>query len=381
LPPSQDAKLLGRVWKWLTAQSDVLVGPNGENQSLSLSDVESLAISGQGSVVPASRLFSTDDRMWLAVTGHQKDQSVVPPMHFQILCIVAAAGENGISQPELIQKSGQDKRSVPKRTDYLAEHGYIEKKPIYVKSSKTSLLIHRKFLKVDGNLLPSDSTELSPTSVFKGQNFDFNKFVAYLSDRLRNSQVMAEGDLMSELGLTSSMKWHREVVRKAIDKLVIADVLECFNAPSQIRKANGQFRRLHCIKLLRVPNSDKVKAAFRVSYTEIEAYRIKRQEALRNKDNANTAGFNTSMNEDLEGDMEEHDRFNSQNLDTDGVEGLQSNFTNEDALGTLPGATSVGLCTYLDASSSLHYNTLYQIIEQGGHTGLSTSVCAVSFIT
>src|SRR5581483_3025594 len=149
-------KLLQRIWSWLTAIPDLLVGSDGEGQGLTLAEVEdrehqatSSRDSGQSS--QPLRLFTTEDRMWLAVAGHQKDIKLVPPFQFTILCIIAAAGENGITQPEVVRKSGQDKRSVPKRTDYLALHGYIEKRPVYVKAARTSLLVHKKFLKPTGN--------------------------------------------------------------------------------------------------------------------------------------------------------------------------------------------------------------------------------------
>ena len=75
-------------------------------------------------------LVAPTDRVWYALTGHGPDFKRVPQMQFDLLSIIAAHGKDGIAQPELVKISGQDKRSVPKRTDMLHNAGYIEKKTV-----------------------------------------------------------------------------------------------------------------------------------------------------------------------------------------------------------------------------------------------------------
>jgi B-block binding subunit of TFIIIC len=379
--PSRDRKLLERIWSWLTAIPDLLVGPDGGGQGLSLSQVEAREHQAKSSKDSSQtsqplRLFTTEDRMWLAVAGHQKDIKLVPPFQFTILCIIAAAGENGITQPEIVRKSGQDKRSVPKRTDYLALHGYIEKRPVYVKAARTSLLVHKKFLKPRGNTDQLENPDSSPTKVFHGEQLDFNKFVAYLSDRLKDSKIMTEGDLMSELGLLVSMRWHREIVRKAIDKLVIAGIIDCFNAPSQIMTVHGLFRRLHCIKLLKIPTSADIKAAFAVNRSEIVAYRIQRQEeeAAQRRQN----GEEVITENPTEADLEEENRFQNDNVQG-GDDGDEEPLTI--ANGVMPSTVALSgssLCSSLDIDSSLHYNAVYRLIKEAGSKGVVSSVSSLN---
>lgn len=91
-------------------------------------------------------MYATEGRMWLALTGHAQDASRLFPPEFELLSIIASRRENGLIQSDLVRLSGQDKRTVPKRTDALREKGYIEKRPVLVKKQRTSLLTLCKFL-------------------------------------------------------------------------------------------------------------------------------------------------------------------------------------------------------------------------------------------
>lgn len=87
------------------------------------------------------RLFASQSRIWQALTGHEMDLKKVPSMEFSLLSIIAANGVNGITQPELTQCSGQDKRSVPHRTDELARKGYVVKNPVQAGKARTSICV------------------------------------------------------------------------------------------------------------------------------------------------------------------------------------------------------------------------------------------------
>ena len=94
---------------------------------------------------PHIKLYACDDRLWWAAAGHGPDHEKVPPNHFSCLSIIASFREKGIPQPELVRLSGQDNRSVPKRTQTLQEQGYIEKVPTFFKGHRTSQCILRRF--------------------------------------------------------------------------------------------------------------------------------------------------------------------------------------------------------------------------------------------
>jgi len=94
----------------------------------------------------APRLYASQGRMWQALTGHGIDLKKVPSMEFVLLSLIAAHGAAGIRQPDLITLSGQDKRSVPHRTNELARKNYIAKYPVQVNKMRTSLCIHTMFV-------------------------------------------------------------------------------------------------------------------------------------------------------------------------------------------------------------------------------------------
>jgi transcription factor C subunit 3 len=96
--------------------------------------------------ITAPRLYASQSRVWQSLTGHGIDLKKVPAMEFVLLSLIAARKETGITQPELINISGQDKRSVPKRTDELARKNYISKISVQANKMRTSLCIHAKWV-------------------------------------------------------------------------------------------------------------------------------------------------------------------------------------------------------------------------------------------
>lgn len=88
---------------------------------------------------------AVENRMWHTLTGHGVDFKRVPAMEFTLLSLIGAAGPQGIRQPDLIHLSGQDKRSLPHRTDELQRKGYIEKTQIRLRAHNSSLCRLRRF--------------------------------------------------------------------------------------------------------------------------------------------------------------------------------------------------------------------------------------------
>lgn len=97
--------------------------------------------------IQGPRLCTSQNQTWIAITGHPIDLNKVPGSEFVLLSIIATSGPKGISQPELQKLSGQDKRSVPARTDSLHKKGYIDKIPIQWGKARTSLCTHKMYLK------------------------------------------------------------------------------------------------------------------------------------------------------------------------------------------------------------------------------------------
>ena len=95
------------------------------------------------------RLYTSESRIWQTITGHEPDFTRIPSLDFVCLSIIAACGPKGIAQNDLIRISGQDKRSLPMRTDRLQKGGYIIKRPVSIVHNKvimhTSLLTLKRF--------------------------------------------------------------------------------------------------------------------------------------------------------------------------------------------------------------------------------------------
>ena len=181
-----DRPLQERVWRWFTKHADVWVGRNRDGNSLTLAEAEHRDGSQADGTLPPGpegsgqtnssknglRIYTTQDRVWQAIAGHSLDYKRVPRLEFQLLALIAAAGPDGILQPDLRSLSGQDKRSVPKRTDSLAAKGYIQKKPVYAKTTlanhggtKTSLCIHTRFAKEEAAQAAAAATAAAVTAI------------------------------------------------------------------------------------------------------------------------------------------------------------------------------------------------------------------------
>lgn len=117
-------------------------------------------ISGRG-----IRLFATESRIWRTIAGHEPDYARIPGLDFNCLSIIAACGPPGIPQNDLVRISGQDKRSLPLRTDRLHKSGYIIKRPVTLYHNKallhTSLLTLQRF---------AESSEATATELTEAAN-------------------------------------------------------------------------------------------------------------------------------------------------------------------------------------------------------------------
>jgi hypothetical protein len=142
----------------------------------------------------APRLYASQNRIWQALTGHSIDLKKVPTMEFALLSLIAASGTGGITQPDLTRHSGQDKRSVPHRTDELARKGYIVKNPVQAGKVRTSLCVHTKFISQD-HFTSSGAVE----DVFQVGTFVASGFMQLLYDKFKDAGVVPTRDIRKRM--------------------------------------------------------------------------------------------------------------------------------------------------------------------------------------
>lgn len=225
-----DRPFLSKVWTWLARHPDVSIGKNRQYNRQSLDELEaqfpgytkleksdqnasnpiSLALSlvqhvsefgekpPSDTTVPNAtgpHIFVNDERMSVAICGHLPDVNRVPASEWTLLLLIAASGPDGVLQGELTRDSGQDKRSVPKRTDALHEKGYVTKRAIYLKGNKTSRLYLRRFLNLQMLEGQSGTTNIDRLSI--------RHVARQLFDLLKNNPLMPQEDLADALGMVS----------------------------------------------------------------------------------------------------------------------------------------------------------------------------------
>ncbi len=259
-----DRRFKAKVWSWLMRHPEVSVEPEAEWHSISLEEAEQknreLAETAeidaprvdedQDEAPPVAshiRILVSKERMWYALTGHEPDETKVPASEFLLLSIVAMHKSDGVAQTDLVRLSGQDKRSVPKRTDALAQKGYVEKRPIQIKSARTSLVTFRRFVKpatvestAEG---PFDGTAARPI-------INFNAFTAKLFEILTEFGIISRNDLKRRLGFDDRWRWR--ILSRALRKFERIGVLKRVRAKSQYNKMHP------CVMLLREPTETDI---------------------------------------------------------------------------------------------------------------------------
>ncbi|CAK7228489.1 hypothetical protein SEUCBS140593_006933 [Sporothrix eucalyptigena] len=95
------------------------------------------------------RLYVTERTLWYTLTGHDVDYKKVPLLEWKCLQGIASARQKGILQADLRILVNQDKRSVPKRTDFLAAKGYAVKRTTIARGYRTSMLWLTEFAPIE----------------------------------------------------------------------------------------------------------------------------------------------------------------------------------------------------------------------------------------
>ncbi|KAL2429745.1 hypothetical protein ABEF95_010711 [Exophiala dermatitidis] len=272
-----DERFLSKIWTWLGRHPDVSIGDDGEYNEIPLSEIERkfpgyLHINGEpaqpegvdqdkdasqqtpaadgplhtirsSTVSDGPRIRVNDERRSLAICGHPLDTSKVSSLEFDLLSHIAAARSNGIIQGDLRQATGQDKRSVPKRTDTLQKKGYIIKTTVYRKGIKTSRLFLKKFA-------PTVSHDATKTS----HGSSVRDVVRRIFDVLSKEKLVPQSKLAEVLSLKTSAE-------SAI-LVGILRQLERLKCVKRIRSAVGPSATVsdlqHFVQLLRPAGYDEL---------------------------------------------------------------------------------------------------------------------------
>ncbi|MCJ1465758.1 RNA polymerase III transcription initiation factor complex subunit [Pseudocyphellaria aurata] len=326
---NSDRSFQERVWQWLVRHPECRVGKNGQGNNLTLSEAEALsniplqpAVPANGTVIlhqdvpalrsqrsidrtfqenptlskpiqglestdvlqfsskdaEALRLYTSEDRMWHALTGHGVDLSKIPQLEFTCLCIIAAHGPKGVMQPGLVKISGQDKRSVPRRTQRLCDNGYIIKRPIQADGSRTSVCILKRFVPEsnfhEGGLKSTDLTaepvDQSSQSIMKQCFHDGQADLYALSriifDILNEKKLIAREDLKARLGV-SSLRRERRIVGIFLRKLAALGCIKQVKALDNTPRPSLRYFR--CVKLVREPGEKESQKLLGLGYGKI----------------------------------------------------------------------------------------------------------------
>ncbi|KAF1847197.1 uncharacterized protein K460DRAFT_363304 [Cucurbitaria berberidis CBS 394.84] len=198
--------------------------------------------------ITTPRLYASQNRIWQALTGHSIDLKKVPSMEFVLLSLIAARGPNGITQPDLTQLSGQDKRSVPHRTNELARKGYIVKNPVQAGKIRTSLCVHTKFIS-QSHFLSSGAVE----DVFQEGTFLLSGFVHLLYRTLKDDGIVPTRDIRKKLGVPMTT-WNKRATQGALIRLDQTGMIKRF----RVRKKHSEDSWATCIQVLREPRDEDV---------------------------------------------------------------------------------------------------------------------------
>ncbi|KAH6652179.1 hypothetical protein BKA67DRAFT_660941 [Truncatella angustata] len=143
------------IWKWVVKRKDVIVVPETAAR-VPLEEIVSLAEgTSKDATEPATGRSSTkrnatafvqdevhlllsEERQWKAIAGHGPDYKRIPLFEWRALIAIASVGTKGILQGDLTRLTGQDKRSLPTRTEALARKGYIIKQQATLRGCRTS---------------------------------------------------------------------------------------------------------------------------------------------------------------------------------------------------------------------------------------------------
>ncbi|KZL82735.1 tfiiic transcription initiation factor complex subunits tfc3 [Colletotrichum incanum] len=263
-PAEPEHLLWSTAWDWLRARKDISVGANRKWNHLALSDILAIPDSDSqgGSAAPNTsrgspgtapnvsqpgeqpqttarkdvprkrpRIYVAEDRMWEAIAGHAPDYRRVPRLEWMALVGIASTKQQGILQGDLGRLVGQDKRSLPKRTDALADKGYISKRTTLVRGTKTSKMWLTRFapalptnpLKAAASLhttvdmsrdaLARDLEPVPWRNRWNGDSVDYISLAQTIMAVVKAFGIIRYHDLRCKLGILG-LRWQMKVAAK-----------------------------------------------------------------------------------------------------------------------------------------------------------------------
>ncbi|KAI1414372.1 hypothetical protein F5Y13DRAFT_197844 [Hypoxylon sp. FL1857] len=257
-----------KVWGWLVARPDVSVGTDRQFNHLSLDEILALpeeeddlpsledAKASKNQVPTPSNNPQRSSRSAREPAGaipkyrprlHVSEEHFkrVPLFEWKALVDIASTREKGILQGDLVRLTGQDKRSLPTRTDALAKKGYIIKQPIILRGCRSSKLWLTKF--ADSARQGRDETltkDLAPVPFSSYWNDDKIDYIAIA--QAFNAVLKAWGLMRySDMRIKAVAKTSRWFTSIGAATFVAA------------RFANGQRLFKDCIKFIREPTAEE----------------------------------------------------------------------------------------------------------------------------
>ncbi|KAK0639049.1 hypothetical protein B0T16DRAFT_497211 [Cercophora newfieldiana] len=285
------------AWDWLRTRPQILINGNKRWNRLELSEVLALpeedatdpallALDGQTAESSSAglgaqkkggqnakktkkqltirpRVYPSEDLVWQTLARHGVDYKRVPVLEWKCLLGIASVRAEGILQSDLRRLVNQDKRSLPKRTDSLANKGYIAKRTVVANRMKTSKLWLIDFAppvpEDDKAGLDLSTEKLAKTldpvawhSRWTGDNVDVEAHARTLIAVVKAWGVMRYCDLRSKMGVggkSSQMKTLAKSSQRFVDMGVLKYTAAAFPGSRKIFK--------DCLKFIREPRSEE----------------------------------------------------------------------------------------------------------------------------
>jgi hypothetical protein len=210
------------------------------------------------------RIQVNEETVWQAITGHGVDYKQIPRLEWHLLQGIAPTKHDGILQSDVRKLVGQDKRSVPKRTDFLAAKGYIVKRSIMVKASKTSKLwlagfaprttaegseaSQAKDVKMTKEILTRDLSSVPWHARWTGADIDVETFAESVIAIVKAWGVMRYSDLRLKMGI-DELRWQMRVMARLTRNLVDMGIIKYTAATF----SNSRKVWKDCVKFIRDP--------------------------------------------------------------------------------------------------------------------------------
>ncbi|KAF1981260.1 hypothetical protein K402DRAFT_467670 [Aulographum hederae CBS 113979] len=289
-------------WKWLSAHPDVWFGPGKEYNKLSLAKAEEISRQQESSPGPHDapmRIYTNATRVWQALTGHDVDWRKIPKMEFRLLTLITGAGKDGISQPDLVQLSDQDKRSVPPRTEALASKGYISKRVVITSGRRTTHLLSHRYAAIPGT---KQGTAVSELLDFK--RLDWARLVTVIAEIVSKAEdhIITMHHLREELHIPRNSNTVRTLWR-GIEKLCMIGVIKRLSVQTPSTRAHKQVF-VSAVQLVRFPTDEDLTTFLHIRHDQIRAWRYEQADAeaagLDIASPAESAGDALLSNDDLE---------------------------------------------------------------------------------